>query len=98
MAIRFDRNFWHLLTRLAGLTGAMAAVVGLVLMNVYDEEVGLIVTAGGAGLAGLALLVELAALLRVALSNRGAVGTNVLLQIVLASAILVGVNVFSFYN
>src|SRR5262249_11997336 len=45
-----------------------------------------------------ALLVELAALVRLATSRRGAVGSNVLLQVLLATIILGGVNVFSFMH
>src|SRR5262245_1206569 len=90
--------FWHLISRLIGLTGALAAAIGLVLWLVADEEIGRQIALGGGAAVALALLVELAALVRLATSRRGAVGSNVLLQVVLATLILGGVNVFSFLH
>ncbi|MGL4550013.1 MAG: hypothetical protein ACRC33_02400 [Gemmataceae bacterium] len=52
----------------------------------------------GAGLAALALLVELVALLRVTAGRRNALGLSAFVQVVLAAALLVGVNVWSFQH
>jgi hypothetical protein len=60
-------------------------------------KVGDYLLAVGAVLLVLALLIELPSLVRLASSNRAALGSNVFLQIALAVVLLVGINVFSFY-
>ncbi len=83
--------------RLAGLTGLVALVVGLVLwLAIGVDEAGIIVTVVGAGLLVLAGLVELRGLMGAVLSQRGAMGFNVALQVVLALVLIVGINAFSF--
>ena len=88
---------WHLLLRLAGLTGLMAAAVGLVIwLSLGETFLGKIVFFAGAGLLVLALLGEIGGIFGLLVSRRGAVGVNVALQIVLAGVLVIGVNVFSF--
>lgn len=53
---------------------------------------------GGALAAALALLIETALMLRFAAGRRSAFGANALVQMALALALLVGVNVFSAYH
>jgi hypothetical protein len=85
--------------RLAGLTGLMAVIVGLVLwLAIGVEEEGRTVTLVGAALLGLSVLVELKGVLGAVLSQRGAMGSNVALQVVLALALLAGINAFSFLH
>ncbi len=83
--------------RLAGLTGLMLLIVGLVLwLGVGVMSAGIVVTLIGAGLLVLAGIVELKGLMGAVMSQRGAMGTNVALQFVLAVALLAGVNYYSF--
>jgi hypothetical protein len=89
---------WHVAVRLAGLTGLVAVAVGLVIFAATEDEVGLIVAGAGGALAALALLVELKAALALVLSRRGAAGSSVALQVLLAAALLAGVNAFSFLH
>lgn len=85
--------------RLAGLTGLGIILVGLILWASLDHWLpGVLVTLLGAGLLGFALVVEIKKLLEVVLSRRGAVGGNVALQVLLATLLVVGVNVFSFFH
>ncbi len=85
------------LMRLAGLTGLMLLIVGLVLwLGVGVMSAGIVVTLIGAGLLVLAGIVELKGLMGAVMSQRGAMGTNVVLQFVLAVALLAGVNYYSF--
>jgi hypothetical protein len=96
-----NKSHWtllHLICRLAGLTGLAVGVVGLVLRQEYDAEIGTMVALVGGGLLAIPLLVEIVLICRTALSARGAMGGNVALQVVLAMALLVGINVFSFNN
>jgi hypothetical protein len=124
---RKPRGRWwsrlHALVRFLGLTGLLAAGVGLGMALLDDllpsweaarataEEtvrgviegrpgdlalritVGLVL--GGALAALLALLVEVAVVLRLAAGRRSAFGGNVLLQVALAAALLVGVNLYA---
>ncbi len=132
-------RFWsqlHFLLRFLGLTGLLAAAVGLVLaqaagllpawgdawtwdavrgygLSVYEPAraivdaavagtpdpdrlkvaaVGLVVV--GTPFALLALLVEVLAGLRFAAARRGAFGTNVAVQVALALAVLIGINIY----
>src|SRR5262245_30462588 len=88
----------HFLVRFLGLTGLMVAIVGLVLWQVAEEPLGEIITYCGAALFGLYVLVDLAVFVRLSFSRRGAMGFNVGLQVLLAAALFVGVNVFSFFH
>src|SRR2546423_10876073 len=98
MAHKSQKAFWHLVARLVGLTGGLAVVVGYVVWREADEELGREIMLGGAGAVALALLVELAGLVLLASSRRGAVGSNVVLQVLLAAALVAGVNLFSFFH
>jgi hypothetical protein len=101
----------HFLLRFLGLTGALAAAVGLVLIEprtwqdcldavlgqVYSTaKVGGYLLACGAALALLALVVEALVIMRVAAGRRSAFGFNAVVQMALAAALLVGLNVWSF--
>jgi hypothetical protein len=87
------------LVRLAGLTGLMGVIVGLVLwLAIGVLGAGLAVLLAGACLLAMAVIVELQGLLKAVLSQRGAVGFNVCAQIALALILLVEVNWFSFFH
>src|SRR5258708_621963 len=102
----------HFLIRFAGLSGLLVACVGLVLLQLlgkltswqaaYDalrtpDVVGWLVV-GGALAVAPALLVELLVGFWAASARRSVFGLNVTVQVVLAAALLVGVNVFAFYH
>lgn len=87
---------FHLLMRFAGLTGLMVAGVGAVLASVAIEPLGHYLLYGGGGAAALGLLVELIGAMSLMTGQRGQVGFNAALQIVLAAALLAGINVYSF--
>ena len=109
---------WHFLLRLIGLTGLLAAGVGLVLValvlqgapleswrslspnfespEIKDLGVGLILIGGL--LALLALLVEIKVGISAVAGQRGAFGLNVILQVLLAIALLAVVNAISFHH
>lgn len=91
------RPRWHFWVRLFGLTGLFAGIVGLVLwVGLGFDEAGPIVALSGAAAVALTLLVEVRGLVALAASRRGAVGLNVFVQVALATALLIGANVFSF--
>ncbi|HZZ78179.1 MAG TPA: hypothetical protein VFE62_06655, partial [Gemmataceae bacterium] len=102
MAVKSRNTFWHglhLVTRLIGLTGVLAALVGWFIYGVLDQrEIGMYVLIGSAGAVALSLLFEVPGIVRTAFSHRGLFGFNVLLQVGLALAIVVGANVYSFLN
>jgi hypothetical protein len=88
----------HFLIRLAGLTGLFVAGAGLVLTVVEWQDLGWqLVTYGGA-VALLALLIEFIGIVRLSAGRRSAFGSNVVLQVVLAAALLVGCNAYSFFH
>ncbi len=87
----------HLLTRMCGLTGALALLAGLFFSLVTDDamiSLGFFI-AGGVAVV-LALAVELRGVFDVLGSRRGAVGFNVLAQFVVVLVLVIGANVFSF--
>jgi hypothetical protein len=100
----------HFLIRLLGLTGLLAAGVGLVVASVTRGEGGPVVAdltwerlgeyaaLGGGALVALAVLVEVLTGLPQLVGRRGAFGTNVVLQVLLAVVLLLGVNVYSFFH
>lgn len=114
MAVNDKERKWsrlHFAIRLVGLLGVLAALVGMVLAdtktleglasrfvptNLGNSEVILFYL--GAILVIGALVVELVALARVAAGRRNALGLTAFLQVGLAIALLVGVNVWSFHN
>jgi hypothetical protein len=118
MAIKQSPGLWwtrlHFLLRFLGLTGALVAVIGLVLieprtwLDVQDailEEsatsqvaLGGWLLAAGAVAALLTLAVEVIGVLRVAAGRRSLVGFNAVVQVVLGAVLLIGLNVWSFQN
>jgi hypothetical protein len=88
----------HLMIRSIGLTGAMLAGVGLVLVLVGFPEIGFALLAVG----GLAALGVLANEIKLGISGisgqRGSAGTQVVVQLLLATAILVAINALSFVH
>src|SRR5438477_10177022 len=96
MAVK-NNSIQLFLMRLAGLTGLLMLVIGLVLWLAIEVAVaGVIVALIGAALLGVAALVEVNGLVRAVTSQRGTMGLNVALQVVLALILLMGLNVFSF--
>ncbi len=99
MALRSVASRLHLLFRLLGLTGLMAVIVALVLWSALREnELPWQIGIGGAIAIGLALLFETRGVAALFRSRRTSLGTNVLLQVMLAAALLAGVNYFSFQH
>ena len=79
----------HLLTRLLGLTGAVAILVGLAVWFQFElARSGQIVVAAGAAAVLIALLVEARNLSAAVISSRGAVGFNSIVQNLLATTLL----------
>src|ERR1043165_952096 len=90
-------GFLHFVARFLGLTGLVAAAVGAVAWFAFGYEfAGQIVVGSAAAAIVLAILAEIRGLWQVVISPRGAAGLNVLLQVGLATALVVGGNVFSF--
>jgi hypothetical protein len=100
MALKSRTSIWHtlhLLARLIGLTGVAAAPAGWFIYSVLgQEELGLIVLFASAGAVGFAILFEVRGIAQGVASQRGLFGFNVIVQIVLALALVVGANVYSF--
>jgi hypothetical protein len=92
-------QFLHFFARLLGLTGVMAALGGAFIWGVLgDQYTGVLVIVAGLIAAALALFFEVRNIAQLMSSRRGAFGINVLLQIVLALAIVVGANYYSLFN
>jgi hypothetical protein len=93
-------SFWqmvHFVMRFLGVTGAMAALVGWFIYGIVgDEYIGLIVVYSGLGAMGLALVFEVRGIVGLASSRRGFASVNVVFQVALMLALVVGANVFSF--
>jgi hypothetical protein len=89
----------HLFVRFLGLTGLFAAVVGGFLWLILEKErLGMIAAIAGGAAVLLALLFEIKPLVQGMASRRGAFGFNVFFQIALAVAVVVIVNLASFYH
>ena len=82
---------------LAGLTGLLAALAGLVLWSVDVTPAGIVLALAGGGLAAIALLTEIKGGVDLITGRRGAMGSTVVVQLVLAVLLLAGVNFFSFH-
>ena len=114
---RRPRLLWsrlHFLLRFLGLSGALAACVGLAMIEPSHwsdaylpltepgasnlAQTGAWLLAGGAGVVVLALLVEALLVLRVVAGRRSAFGSNALVQVVLAAGLLVAVNVWAYHH
>lgn len=109
MAVNQNELMWsraHFVTRLLGLLGLLTALVAVVLAHPksFRDVVNVFTTGdqpvlyGALGAVGLALLVELIGLARVAAGRRNVFGLIAMVQVVLAAALLVGVNVFSYQH
>ena len=102
----------HLLARILGLAGLLAASVGLVLIiadcssltweNLWGAmsgpEVPVYLFLGGMAAVGLALLVEILTVLFLVAARRSAFGTNVFVQVVLAVVLIGLVNTYSYFH
>ncbi|MCI0639845.1 MAG: hypothetical protein L0Y70_12280, partial [Gemmataceae bacterium] len=98
MALKNGFSFFHFLLRFIGLTGLFGGLVGLALWQGIGIEEGRLVALIGAGMLALGLLGELRGAFNMTFSRRGGVGLNVTLQILLALALVVGANYFSFFH
>jgi len=97
MATRNASSIWHFFSRLAGLTALVAAIVGAVAWFSFDDKAtGLKILIGAGIVFVLSLVPEILGLMRMGSSRRSAVGINVAVQVALATALLVGANLFSF--
>jgi len=109
MAINAREQLWsrlHFLTRLLGLIG-LGTVLFLVVawrLRSYEQVRDLLLSGqptvlySALGLLGIALLVELLALLSLAAGRRNILGLVAMMQVVLALALVIGVNVYSFQH
>lgn len=88
-------HFW---LRLSGITGVFVVLAGLVLWLGIGRAEGAYLALGGGLLILLAVAREIPLLKQNLTSRRGAAGSSVVLQILLAVVLLAGVNVFSFLN
>src|SRR5207244_3256062 len=87
----------HFLLRFLGLNGLVALAVGAFLWLSLDLQfAGMIVMIAGAAAVCLALMGEMRGMAQATFSHRGVAGVNVLLQIGMATALLIGGNVFAF--
>jgi hypothetical protein len=85
------------LVRFLGLNGLVAIAVGAVLwFALGHERAGLIVVIAGCSAVGLLLLIEIRGMAGAVASHRGAAAFNVFLQVALASALVVGGNLYAF--
>jgi hypothetical protein len=101
MALTKKSKNWtrvHFLIRLAGVTGLLAAGIGLVLAAEGLTWLGLLLALIGGALAVIGLVVEIKEGVQQVAGQRGAFASNVALQVGLAVLLLIGVNVFSFLH
>jgi hypothetical protein len=93
-----DWLFRHFLMRLAGLTGVLVATAGGVLWGVGLPLVGIpLLLLGGAAVVA-ALVFEVQNARELVAARRGAAGSLVAAQVLLAVALLVEINLFSFFH
>ncbi|MCS7045527.1 MAG: hypothetical protein NZO58_04135, partial [Gemmataceae bacterium] len=91
----------HLIFRLLGLTGVFVLALAGAFMFALPEEfhdAAFLAMIGGAAAVGGALLVEARALIHFFGSRRAALGSNVVMQTLLAVVFVAGVNVWSFLH
>lgn len=101
MALKSRFAGLHLLFRMLGLTGLMAVIVALVLWTSLPSEyqgLALNIGYGGAAALALSLLVEIRGVISMFGSRRAGLGSNVLLQGLLAVLLVAGLNVWSFQH
>ena len=100
MAMTKRSSFWqflHFLLRFIGLNGLVAVAVAAFLWQALDmPSEATVVGIAGLSAIGLALLGEMRGLMQATMSHRGAAGLNVVLQVLLATVLVVGCNVFAF--
>ncbi|MCI0681178.1 MAG: hypothetical protein L0Y71_03665 [Gemmataceae bacterium] len=101
MALKSRFAGLHLVFRLLGLTGLMTLIVAAVLWKALPsdyEEIVLKVGYGAAAALGLALLVEIRGVAAMFGSRRAGLGSNVILQALLAVVLVAGINFWSFQS
>src|SRR5687767_15153056 len=102
MAMTTRSSIWqqvHFCARLVGLCGLTAALVGaFIWVMLEDEYHGVRVIGAGLIAVAVALIFETRTIAQLLTSRRGAFGINVLVQIVLALAIVIGANFYSLFN
>ena len=101
MALKSAFTGLHLIFRMLGLTGLMVLIVAAVLWQTLPEEYHprVIQIGGGAAAAVLlALLVEVRGIFGLLGSRRVGLGSNVLLQVLLAAVLVGGINWWSFHH
>ena len=109
MAINAKERLWsrlHFFTRLLGLIGlAIVLVVAVVLrLQSYDQVRELLLSGTptllytALSMVGVALVVEMLALLSLAAGRRNILGFVATVQVILAIALVIGVNVYSFQH
>lgn len=101
MALKSGFTGIHLIFRMLGLTGLMVLIVAAVLWQTLPEEYHQRVMQVGGGAAAavvLALLVEVRGIFGLLGSRRVGLGSNVLLQVLLAAVLVGGVNWWSFHH
>jgi hypothetical protein len=101
MALKSSLAGLHLMFRLLGLTGLMGLIVALVLWKSLPaeyEDVVLKIGYVGAAVLGLALLVEIRGIIGIFGSRRAGLGSNVIVQALLAIVLVAGLNWWSFQH
>jgi hypothetical protein len=101
MALKSAFTGLHLVFRMLGLTGLMVLIVAAVLWQTLPEEYHervVLVGGGAAAAVVLALLVEARGVFRLLGSQRVGLGSNVLLQVLLAAVLVGGINWWSFQH
>lgn len=93
---------WHVGVRVAGMTGLLLAGLGLVLYksleSQFHQALGVGLGCAGVVLVLAALFIDVKVALQLVSGERGAFGSNVALQLLLATLLLIGANVFSYYH
>jgi hypothetical protein len=101
MALKSAFTGLHLIFRMLGLTGLMVLIVAAVLWQTLPEEYHervVLVGGGAAAAVVLALLVEVRGIFGLLGSRRVGLGSNVLLQVLLAAVLVGGANWWSFHH
>lgn len=104
MAVNKGFSAGLLFLRLLCLTGLFVAAGGGLVWYLFRgsdaalSNYGLFAAWGGLGAVGLTILCEIPRILSGMSSRRGAVGSNVFVQIVVALALVAGINAFAFEN
>src|SRR5262245_13451185 len=86
----------HLRMRVIGLCGVLALGAGLVMLETVGLTAAIVALAIGFALVGVAVRNEISTAHAPVTSARGRMGSTAFLQVLLATVLLVGVNIFSF--